>query len=146
MEPIKNKKAFFDYEIVDKFEAGLVLHGYEVKSIRAKKIQLKGGFVSVKNNEVWLENVQISPYQPANQPQDNGKRKRKLLLNRREIDKIISFSDNPGISIVPLKIFTSHGKIKLQIGIGRGKKKHDKRETIKKREMDRDLQQRFKTR
>ncbi len=146
MEIIKNKKAFFDYEIIDKFEAGLVLHGYEVKAIRAKKIQIKGGFISVKNNEAWLENVQISPYQPANQPDGNGKRKRKLLLNRREIDKVNSFLDTPGISIVPLKIFTLHGRIKVQIGVGRGKKKHDKRETIKKREMDRDLQQSYKTR
>ena len=144
MEPIKNKKAFFDYEIINKFEAGLVLHGYEVKSIRAKRIQLKGGFISVKNGEAWLENVQISAYQPANQPESNGKRKRKLLLNRREIDKITSFSETAGISILPLKIFTLNGKLKLQIGVGRGKKKHDKRETIKKREMDRDLRQRFK--
>ena len=143
MEPIKNKKAFFDYEILDKFEAGMGLHGYEVKSIRARRIQLKGGFVSVKNGEVWLENIQISPYQPANQPSDNGKRKRKLLLNRREIDKITSFSETAGITILPLKIFASHGHLKLQIGIGRGKKKHDKRETIKKRELDRQLRQRF---
>ena len=143
MEPIKNKKAFFDYEILDKFEAGLVLHGYEVKSIRAKKIQLKGGFIFIKDGEAWLENVQISAYQPANQPESNGKRKRKLLLNRREIAKITSFSETAGISILPLKIFTSNGKIKLQIGVGRGKKKHDKRETIKKREMDRQLRQGF---
>lgn len=146
MEIITNKKAFFDYEIIDKFEAGMVLLGHEVKSIRQKKIHLKGGYISVKNDEVWLENVQIDPYQPANQPEENGQRKRKLLLNNREIAKIGSFSETPGISIVPLKIFSLNGRLKLQIGIGRGKKQHDKREAIKKRSMDRELRQRVKTR
>lgn len=146
MEIITNKKAFFDYEIIEKFEAGLVLLGHEVKSIRQKKINLKGGYISVKNNEAWLENVQIDPYQPANQPEEDNRRKRKLLLSTREIAKIASFSGTPGASIVPLKIFALNGRLKIQIGIGRGKKKYDKRETIKKRGMDRELRQRVKTR
>ena len=144
MEIIKNKKAYFDYEILAKYDAGLMLRGHEVKAIRAKKVNLKSGYVSIKNNEAWLENVQIDPYQPANQPEENRKRKRKLLLNRREIDKITPQSETPGITLVPLKIFSQNNRIKIQIGICRGKKKHDKRATIKKRELDRELKKKFK--
>ncbi len=146
MEIIRNKKAYFDYEILDKFTAGAVLRGYEAKAIRAKKIHLKGGHVGLKNNEIFLENVQIDPYQPKNQPEENPRKKRKLLLNRREIDKISTFLDKPGITAVPLNVFLSNGRIKFTIGICRGKKKHDKRATIKKRELDRELQKGFTTR
>lgn len=146
MEFVKNKKAYFDYEILDTFDAGIMLRGYEAKAIRQKKVNIKSGYVSIRDGEAWLENVQIDPYQPHNQPDDNRKRKRKLLLNRREIDKITPQCDSPGITIVPLKIFLHNHRIKVHIGICRGKKKHDKRETIKRRQMDRDLRQQFKTR
>jgi SsrA-binding protein len=144
MELAKNKKAFFDYEILDTFDAGAILHGYEVKSIRAKQINLKGGHVSIRNGEAWLENVQIAAYQPKNQPEENGKRKRKLLLNRKEIDKLEHQTKSPGVTIVPLKVFLLNHRIKIQIGVCRGKKQHDKRESIKKKDIERDLRQRMK--
>ncbi len=139
MELIRNKKAYFDYEILAKYDAGIALHGYEAKAVRQKKVNLKSGYVSIRDGEAWLENVQIDPYQPNNQTDENRKRKRKLLLNRREIDKITPQSETPGITIVPLKIFLKNNRVKVCIGICRGKKKYDKRETIKKREMDRAL-------
>jgi SsrA-binding protein len=144
MELAKNRKAFFDYEVLDKFEAGMVLHGYEVKAIRNKLINLKGGHVSIRNGEAFLDNVLISPYQPKNQPEENGKRKRKLLLQRKEIDKLEHQLKTPGITIVPLKVFIKNNRLKLQIGVCRGKKQHDKRNTIKNRETDREIRRRMK--
>ncbi len=144
MELAKNKKAFFDYEILDTFEAGMVLHGYEVKAIRAKQINLKGSHVSIRDGEAWLENVQIAAYQPKNQPEENGKRKRKLLLNRKEIDKLEHQAKMPGTTIVPLKVFLLNNRIKIKIGVCRGKKQHDKRESLKKKDIDRELKKRMK--
>jgi SsrA-binding protein len=145
MELAKNKKAYFDYEILNDYEAGMVLKGHEVKAIRKKMVNLKGGYVSIRNNEVWLESIHISPYQIKNQPEENGSRKVKLLLQKREIAKIEHQSSEPGVTIIPLKIFLKGNKLKLKIGICRGKKKFDKRSTIKNRESDREIQRRFKS-
>ena len=149
MELAKNKKAFFDYEVLDKFEAGIILHGHEVKSIRQKKANLKGSYVSFYNGEAWMENVHISLYQANNEQglKDGGNplRKRKLLLQRREIDKLKHQSDTPGVSVIPLKLFLKNNHIKVQIGICRGKKQHDKRAVIKNRETDRQIRAKFKT-
>lgn len=142
MEIIRNKKAFFDYEILERFEAGMVLYGYEVKAVRNKKIDLKGSYVSLHRGEAWLENVHIGPYQPKNQPaetMENPKRKRKLLLNKKEIDTLQNQADVAGNTIIPLRVFIKNHRLKVEIGIGRGKKRYDKRETIKKRELDRSL-------
>ena len=122
----------------------MVLHGYEVKAIRAKQINLKGSHVSIRDGEAWLENVQIAAYQPKNQPEENGKRKRKLLLNRKEIDKLEHQAKMPGTTIVPLKVFLLNNRIKIKIGVCRGKKQHDKRESLKKKDIDRELKKRMK--
>lgn len=144
MELAKNKKAFFDYEILETIESGIVLDGYEVKAIRLKQLNLKGGYVSIHNGEAWLENVLIATYQPKNQPTENGKRKRKLLLKRKEIDKLENQAKTPGVTLVPLKVFLKNHRAKLEIGVCRGKKQHDKRETIKHRDLDRELRRQIK--
>lgn len=146
-EILRNKKAYFNYEVLDTYDAGMVLHGYEVKAVRQKHINLGGSYVSIHNGEVWLENATIAPYQPKNQPPqtiENGSRKRKLLLNKREIIKLITQSEAPGTTVIPLKIFLQDQRIKLTIGVCRGKKQHDKRASIKKREEQRQMMQKFR--
>ena len=140
-----NDKARFDYEILETFEAGLVLAGYEVKAVRSKKISIKGAYVKIfdgpssakaaAGKEAWLVGAIISPYQANNVPADyDPQRSRKLLLKKAELKYLIGKSQEKGLSLVPLKVFDAHGMIKLELGIGRGKKKYDKRETIKERE------------
>ncbi|MFA5842811.1 MAG: SsrA-binding protein SmpB [Candidatus Gracilibacteria bacterium] len=146
IELTKNKKAYFDYEVVDTYDAGIVLKGYEAKSIRAGKMQLKGGFISFRNEEAWMENVLISPYQPKNQPEESGQRRLKLLLQKKQILKIINQSEEAGMTVIPLKAIVKDHRIKIVIGLCRGKKKFDKRESIKKRELDRSTRHQFKTR
>lgn len=144
MELMRNKKAFFDYEILEEFQAGIVLKGYEAKAIRSKKVNLKGGYVSFRNDEAWLTNIQIDPYQPKNQPEADPKAPHKLLLEKREIAKLISQAETTGITVIPLKLILKNNRIKIVIGLCRGKKKFDKRETIKKRELDREIKRRIK--
>ncbi|MEK9183931.1 MAG: SsrA-binding protein SmpB [Patescibacteria group bacterium] len=135
---ITNKKAYFNYEILETYEAGIELKGFEVKAIKTGKASIVGSFVIVKNNEAWLLNADIPPYQPANTPPDyDPKRTRRLLLKKEEIKELIGKTHENGLTIVPLKLYNKNGKIKIEIGIGRGKKKTDKRETIKKREWSR---------
>lgn len=129
----KNKKAFFNYEILADFEAGIKLMGSEVKSCRLSNINLKGSYVTPRNEELWLENVHISQYKFANQNNHDPFRKRKLLLNRKEINKILAESSTPGITIVPLEMYLKHGLVKVKIGICRGKKQHDKRHDLKQK-------------
>ncbi|MDD3679207.1 MAG: SsrA-binding protein SmpB [Patescibacteria group bacterium] len=135
----ENKKGYFNYEILDEFEAGLVLSGGEVKSIRDGKISIRESFATIKNGEIWLTNAHINPYEPAKENDYEPTRPRKLLLSRGEIDKIIGKLTNDGYTLIPLKIYDKKGKIKALIGLVRGKKKHDKREIIKKRDRKRDL-------
>ncbi len=135
---ITNKKAYFNYEILETYEAGIELLGFEVKAIKTGKASIVGSFVIVKNGEAWLLNADVSPYQPANTPPDyNPKRTRRLLLNKKEIRELIGKTHENGLTIMPLKLYSKNGKIKIEIGIARGKKKTDKRETIKKREWSR---------
>lgn len=135
-----NKHARFDYEILDTFEAGLVLSGQEVKSIRGKQINLKGSFISFHKNEAFLTNAHISKYKYAGTLENyDPTQSRKLLLGRKDIDKLRGKSEEKGLTIVPLSVYTRGSKIKVSIGVAKGKKKHDKRETIKKRDQDRDL-------
>lgn len=143
-ELTRNKKAYFDYEILEKYDAGIILKGYEVKSIRQRKVNLRGSYVSFRNGEAWLMNVTIAPYQPKNEPEESGLRQLKLLLNKREIAKLIHQSEVPGMTVVPLRIFLKNHRIKIEIGLARGKKSFDKRETIKKREALREVARRFK--
>ena len=143
---IKNKKAYFDYKILENLEAGIVLTGAEVKSIKQSQINLKGAYVAITGNEANLLNAHIAPYKFANQNSYNPTRSRKLLLHKKEIDYLIGKSREKGITILPLSAYTKKGLIKLEVGIGQGKKKYDKRETIKKREGEREIQRAIKQR
>lgn len=141
-----NKKAFYDYEILERYEAGLVLAGHEVKSIKTGHINLQGSYVIVKNNELYLINAHIPPYQAKNVPSDyDPYRNRKLLVHKSQIKNLIGKLKQKGLTLVPLSVYTKHGKIKLEIGLGRGKRKIDKRETIKKREVERKIERALKT-
>ncbi|MEK7061715.1 MAG: SsrA-binding protein SmpB [Patescibacteria group bacterium] len=136
----ENKKAYYDYEILEKFEAGLVLQGQEVKSIRGGHINLAGSYVVFKQEEPYLIGAKIPAYQPKNTPEDyNPERLRKLLLNKKEIHQLIGKSNEKGFSMIPLKVYTKDGRIKLEFGIAKGKKKYDKKEKIKKRDIAREI-------
>lgn len=135
----ENKKARFDYEIIDKFEAGLVLTGSEVKSIREGAVNLKDSYVAFRNGEAFLQNAYISVYQASSYNNHEPERLRKLLLHRDEINKIMGRVQEKSLSCVPLKMYFKKGRIKVEIGLGRGKKLHDKRQSIKKKESDREL-------
>lgn len=142
---IKNKKARFDYEITETFTAGMVLTGTEIKSIRDGKASLTDSYCVVDNGEVWVKNMHISEYFYGSYNNHTVKRDRKLLLNRKEISKIAKAASEPGFTIVPIRIFISDkGYAKLVIGIGRGKKQYDKRQSIKEREDKRNLERFFK--
>ncbi len=136
----KNKKAYFNYEILEKFEAGISLIGQEVKSIKLGRINLAGSYVVLRGGEVYLVGANVPPYQPKNAPKDyNSKRSRKLLLTKKEIKYLIGKSKQKGLTMIPLIIYTRKGKIKLQFGLAKGKRKIDKREIIRKREIEREI-------
>jgi SsrA-binding protein len=135
-----NKRASFDYDISEKFEAGLVLRGYEVKSVKTGHISLKGSFVTVKKNELYLTNANIPLYKHAGAIANyNPTAPRKLLLHKREIAYLIGKSRTEGLTLVPIRVYTKRGLLKLEFGIGKGRKKHDKRSVIQKRESDRKI-------
>lgn len=140
-----NKRANFDYEISETFEAGLVLFGHEVKSVKTGHISLKGAFVTNKQGkksipELYLTNAHIPLYKRANPDTIyDPDRPRKLLVHKRQIEKLIGKKQEQGLTLVPIKIYTKHNLIKLEFGIGRGKKKFDKREDIKKRDVERNM-------
>lgn len=135
-----NSKAFFDYEILKRFTAGLELLGVEVKSVRAGKASLRGAFVAVRGGEAFLIGADIPPYQPKNAPKDyDATRARKLLLEKEEIAELLESESTKGLTIVPLSVYNKGRFLKLDLAIARGKKKFDKREAIKKRDVERDL-------
>ena len=135
----QNKKARFDYEILETFQAGIVLIGTEVKAIKTGHISIKGSYVIMRDNELFLIGANIPPYQPKNAPKNyEPERLRKLLLTKSEIKHLIGKTKQKGLTLVPIKVYTVKGKIKILFGIGKGKKKYDKRETIKKREFQRE--------
>ena len=141
----KNKKARFDYEILETYEAGIVLHGFEVKAAKLGHISLKGAYVTIKDNEAYLVNSHISPYQPANKPKDyDPTRTRKLLLKRSEINTLIGKSKAEGLTLLPLSLYTKKAKIKIEVALGRGKRKHEKREKIKKKDTEREIGRKLK--
>jgi len=136
----KNKRAYFNYEILERFEAGIILIGQEVKSIKAGRISLAGSFVVLRNGEVFLIGANVPAWQPKNAPPDyNPERSRKLLLKKSEIKNLIGKSKQKSLTSIPLRVYTKRGKIKLEFAIAKGKKKVDKRETIKKRETERKI-------
>lgn len=137
---VTNKKARFDYDILETFEAGLVLAGHEVKSIRVGKAKLEGSHVLIRGGEAFLVGASIAPYQPANTPESyENDRVRKLLLSKKELTHLERESETAGLTIVPIRLYNSNQKLKLEIALARGKKKADKRETIKKRESKRNI-------
>ena len=139
----KNKKAFFNYEIVEKFEAGIVLTGPEVKSIRNGKVSISESYARIRQDEVWIVNMDITAYSHTPAEQQEPKRPRKLLLKKREILKLIAKTQKKGLTLVPLKLYFKRGYAKVEVGLGRGKAEHDKRASIKKREADREIRQRM---
>ena len=134
-----NRRARFEYEILDRFEAGLVLLGPEVKSLRAGKANLTDAYAFVRRGEMWLSGMHISPYAQAARANPDPTRERKLLLHKREIDRLAGQINEKGFTLVPLQIYFKDGRAKVEIGLARGKRMHDKRESIKARESDREL-------
>jgi len=145
MALLKNKTAYRDFDIQQTFEAGIELHGFEVKSIRAKLGSLKGAHIVIRGGEAWLTNAHIPPIQPANAPDDfDTYRTRKLLLHKEEIDELGQFERQGGVAVFPISMYNSNKRIKVEVGVGRGKKARDKREDIKKRDMKRDVDRTLK--
>ena len=143
-----NKKATFKYEILETLSAGIKLWGFEVKALKTKKGgSLKGSYIIIEKGEAFLVGAHIPPYQPKNAPKEyDSRRSRKLLLTKKELEKILNNEAIRGLTIVPISMYNKHGKIKVDIAIVRGKKKHDKRETIKKRDAERDIAREVKYR
>lgn len=140
----QNKKARHDYTIVDTIEAGLVLTGTEIKSVRAARINLKDGFAQIKRGEAWLVNVHIAPYDEGNIWNAEPTRTRKLLLHKKQIARLEGEVKGTGMTLVPLKVYIKDGFAKVLIGLAKGKHDYDKRESIKRREQDRDLRRTMK--
>lgn len=142
---LENSKAGFDYEILDKFQAGLQLLGWEVKSLKNKKGNLAGSWVIIRGGEAFLVGLDIPPYQPLNMPKGFEKQRTiKLFLTKKEISHLEGKSKEKRLTMVPIKLYTEAGKIKLEFGLGKGKKKFEKREKIKKRETDRQIEREIK--
>lgn len=144
MIEIQNKKAKFDYEILDTYEAGIVLTGTEIKSIRAGKAQLRDSYGIVKNGEVFLLNMHINHYEQGNIFNHEETRTRKLLLHKKEILKIRDRIEVEGLTLVPVKLYFQKNKAKILLGVARGKKNYDKRKIIKQRDIDREIKKQFK--
>lgn len=142
---VHNKKATFDFEILERFEAGLVLAGYEVKAVRAGKASLRGAYVVVRGGEAYLVGASIAYYQEKNTPDNYEQdRPRKLLLSQKELKRLEETDSHKGLTIVPIRLYNAGRYLKLEIGIARGKKQQDKRETIKARDIKRDVQRELK--
>ncbi|MCI5552631.1 MAG: SsrA-binding protein SmpB [Tenericutes bacterium] len=144
MTEIKNKKAYFDYEILEEIEAGIVLTGTEIKSIRNGNANLKDSYAVVRNNEVYLLNMHISEYKEGNIFNHEEKRTRKLLLHKKEILKLRDKINLNGYTLVPLKLYFKGNKVKILLGLAKGKKIYDKRESIKERDINREIKKEWK--
>ena len=141
----ENRKAYFNYEILEKITAGIELLGFEVKAVRAGKMTLDGAYIISRGGEAFLVGTAITSLQPKNTPEDyNERRNRKLLLTKKEITYLSEKENQNGLTIIPLSVYNIGHKIKLDLGIARGKKKSDKRESIKKRESDREIRRTLK--
>lgn len=141
-----NRKAFHDYFIEEKFEAGIALFGTEVKSIRDGKINLKDSYVQIKDGEMWLIGTHISPYEQGNRFNKDPMRTRKLLMHKREIIRLYSIVKQEGLTLVPTKCYFHEGKVKVEIGLARGKKNYDKRDVQSEKDAKRDIQRTMKNR
>jgi len=136
----RNKKALHEYHVAETWEAGVVLSGPEVKSIRAGKVSLAESFATVEGGEVWLRDMHISPYEPASRENTDPTRPRKLLLHRAEIRRLIGATQQKGLTLVPLDIYLREGRVKVTLALARGKKLHDKRGALKRRAADREVE------
>lgn len=134
-----NRKAYHDYHILDTFEAGMVLTGSEIKSIRAGQISLRDGYATIQDDEVWLMNVHIAPYHQANRENHEPRRTRKLLLHRREINRLIGKLREKGLTLIPLKVYLKNNRAKVELGLAVGKKQYDKRAALKEKESRRQI-------
>ena len=143
---VTNRGAFYEYHILDKFEAGAVLQGTEVKSVRAGQIQLKESYVAVRDGEAWLFNAHISPYAYGNRDNHDPVRTRKLLLHRREIERLEEQATIKGMTLVVTRVYLKRGRVKFEIGVARGKKLYDKRETEMRRTVERETRAQLKER
>ncbi len=140
-----NKKAYHEYFIEDKLEAGIVLTGTEVKSIRMGRVNIKESYAQVKDGEVFITGMHISPYEMGNRFNRDPLRTRKLLLHKREINRLVGYIQQKGLTLVPLKVYISpKGLVKVELGVAKGKKLHDKRDSMAKRDSDRRIQQAIK--
>lgn len=137
---ITNRKAFFEYQLLDRFEAGINLYGFEVKSVRAGKADLSGAFVRIVGSEAYLVNAKIFPYQEAQVEGYDQGRTRKLLLHKKEIISLKGRTDGSNLTLVPVSLYVSHGFVKVEVALGKGKKKYEKREAIKKRDIQRNVE------
>ncbi|RWR13157.1 SsrA-binding protein SmpB [Siminovitchia fortis] len=142
----QNRKANHDYFIEETYEAGIVLQGTEIKSIRAGRVNLKDSFARIQNGEVFIHNMHISPYEHGNRYNHDPIRTRKLLLHRKQINKLIGETKEAGYTLVPLKLYLKNGYAKMLIGLGKGKKQYDKREDLKRKEAKRDIERAFRER
>ncbi len=143
---INNRHAFFEYHIEDKYEAGIALQGTEVKSVMLGRIQLKESYVAVKDGEVWLINAHISPYSHGNKNNHEPLRTRKLLLHRKEIERLEKETTQKGLTLIVTKVYWKNGRIKFEIGVAKGKKLYDKRDDLKSRTIDRETRAQMKER
>jgi SsrA-binding protein len=135
-----NRAASHRYEFLDKLECGMVLRGTEVKSLRENGAQLKDGFAMIRDGEMWLQNVHIPPYGPAARDNHEPERPRKLLAHRREIERLMGRTVERGLTLVPTRLYFSDGRAKVEIALAKGKDRFDKRESLKKKDMQRDMQ------
>lgn len=140
----RNRKAKFEYFLLDNFEAGVVLKGSEIKSVRARQISIAEAYVQTNGREAWLINAHIAPYNPASRQNHDPKRKRKLLLNKKEIRKIWQAVKQKGLTIIPTEIYLKNGLAKINISLAKGKKLYDKRREIAKKDMQRDIDRQYK--
>ena len=142
----ENRRVRFDYEVLDKYEAGIELLGTEVKAVRGGRMSLEGAFIVIRGGEAFLINASIPPYQPNNVPEEyDPLRNRKLLLTKKEMQELAKSEKNKSLTIVPISVYNKGRKIKISVALAKGKKKADKRETIKKRESDRELERQYKS-
>ena len=142
---LENKKAYFNYEILEKYEAGLELKGFEVKSLKSKRGNIMGARVIIRGNEAHIVGMDILPYQPKTPPPDyEPQRTRKLLLHKKEISRLAGKAEERGLTVIPTKVYTTHCRIKIEIAVVRGKKRFEKREKIKKRDIEREISRTLK--
>ena len=135
----QNRRARHDYDIVERFEAGIVLRGTEIKSVREHNVQLVGAYARVRDGELWLQDMHIAPYSHTGYTRHEPQRERKLLLHRREIRRVRELLEEKGLTLIPLSLYLKRGKAKVELGVARGRKQYDRREAIKERDQSREM-------